>query len=122
MGGSLSMRYRCGCIRPKAVSEELSTETPARLIIFDILVAPDGPVVIGEPLHQRRHRLEDFMAEAEIPKRFIISPATTDLAAAEAWLGDAGHGATDGVIAKELARGYEFRRTGDDQSEAAPHR
>ena len=47
------------------------------------------------------------MAEAEIPKRFVISPATTDLAAAEAWLRDAGHGATDGVVAKELARAYE---------------
>ena len=86
---------------------KLSTETPARLIIFDMLVAPDGPVVIDEPFHRRRHRLEDFMAEAEIPKGFIISPATTDLAAAEAWLRDAGHGATDGVVAKELARVYE---------------
>ena len=47
------------------------------------------------------------MAEAGIPKRFVISPATTDLAAAEAWLRDAGHGATDGVVAKELARAYE---------------
>jgi ATP-dependent DNA ligase len=55
---------------------------------------------------QRRHRLENFMAEAEIPKRFVISPATSDLAAAEAWLRDAGHGATDGVVAKQLARAY----------------
>jgi ATP-dependent DNA ligase len=29
------------------------------------------------------------------------------LAAAEAWLRDAGHSATDGVVAKELARSYE---------------
>ena len=86
---------------------KLSTETPARLISFDMLVAPDGTVVIDEPLQQRRHRLEDFMAEAGIAKSFIISPATTDLAAAESWLRDAGHGATDGVIAKELARKYE---------------
>ncbi len=47
------------------------------------------------------------MAYEEIPKRFIISPATTDLAIAETWLRDAGHGAMDGVIAKELARAYE---------------
>ena len=86
---------------------KLSAETPARLIMFDMLAAPDGPVVIDEPLQERRHRLEDFMAEAGIPKRFVLSPATTDLAAAEAWLRDAGHGATDGVVAKELARAYE---------------
>ena len=85
----------------------LSVETPARLIIFDMLVAPDGSVVIDEPLQQRRHRMADFMVDAEIPKRFVLSPATTDLAAAEAWLRDAGHGATDGVVAKELARAYE---------------
>ena len=40
-------------------------------------------------------------------KGFVISPATTDLAIAETWLRDAGHGAMDGVIAKELARAYE---------------
>ncbi len=86
---------------------KLSVETPARLIAFDMLAAPDGHVVMDETLRQRRHRLEAFMAEAAIPKRFIISPATSDLAAAEAWLRDAGHGATDGVVAKELGRGYE---------------
>ena len=86
---------------------KLSAETPARLIMFDMLAAPGGAVVIDEPLQERRHRLEDFMAEAGIPKRFVLSPATTDLAVAEAWLRDAGHGATDGVVAKQLARAYE---------------
>jgi ATP-dependent DNA ligase len=47
------------------------------------------------------------MAGAAIPKRFVISPATTDLTVAEAWLRDAGHGATDGVVAKELACAYK---------------
>jgi hypothetical protein len=51
--------------------------------------------------------LEAFMSEAGIPKMFVISPATSDLSAAEAWLRDAGHGATDGVVAKELARAYQ---------------
>jgi ATP-dependent DNA ligase len=59
------------------------------------------------PFQQRRHLLEVFMAEAVIPKRFVISPATSDLAAAKTWLLDAGHGATDGVVAKELARAYQ---------------
>ena len=86
---------------------KLSVQTPARLVVFDMLAAPDGPVVIDRPLQQRRRLLEAFMAEAEIAKAFVISPATSDLSAAEAWLRDAGHGATDGVVAKELARIYE---------------
>ena len=85
----------------------LSGDIPARLVVFDILAAPDGSVAIDRPLEQRRHLLEALMADEEIPKRFIISPATTDLAIAETWLRDAGHGAMDGVIAKELARAYE---------------
>lgn len=69
---------------------KLSTETPACLIVFDLLAAPDGPVVIDRPFRQRRHRLETFMAEVAIPKRFVISPATSDLASAQAWLREAG--------------------------------
>ena len=86
---------------------KLSVQTPARLVVFDMLAAPDGPVVIDRPLQQRRQMLEGFMAKAEIAKAFVLSPATSDLSAAEAWLRDAGHGATDGVVAKELGRIYE---------------
>ena len=86
---------------------KLSAETPARLVVFDMLAAPDGPVVMDRPFQQRRRMLEAFMAATGIPKRFVISPATSDLAAAEAWLRDAGRGATDGVVAKELVRAYK---------------
>jgi ATP-dependent DNA ligase len=86
---------------------KLSIDTGARLVVFDILAAPDGSVTIDRPLQQRRRLLEAFMADEGIPKRFVISPATSDLAVAETWLRDAGHGAMDGVIAKELARAYE---------------
>jgi ATP-dependent DNA ligase len=86
---------------------KLSADTPARLVIFDILAAPDGSVTINRPLQQRRRLLEAFMADEGIAKSFVISPATSDLALAETWLRDAGHGATDGVVAKELARAYE---------------
>src|SRR5271168_3742577 len=57
---------------------KLSNETPARLVAFDMLAAPDGAVVIGEPLQQRRRLLEAFMADAARPKRLVISPATRD--------------------------------------------
>jgi ATP-dependent DNA ligase len=85
---------------------KLSAETPARLIVFDVLGAPDGAVVMDRPFQQRRRLLEGFMAEAAIPERFVISPATPDLARAQAWLRDSGRGATDGVVAKDRAHSY----------------
>jgi ATP-dependent DNA ligase len=42
---------------------KLSADTPARLVIFDILAAPDGSVTINRPLQQRRRLLEAFMAD-----------------------------------------------------------
>ena len=83
---------------------KLSQETPARLVVFDMLA--DGSVIIDESLRQRRRSLEAFMAEAAIPKRLVMSPATRDRARAEAWLRGAGHGGLDGVIAKQLAAAY----------------
>jgi len=47
------------------------------------------------------------MAGLEIPKKLVISPATRDLALAERWLGEAVHGAIDGVVAKQLAKAYK---------------
>jgi ATP-dependent DNA ligase len=98
--GALQMRLHPAESRIR----KLSAEIPARLVIFDILASPDGSVTIDQPFQQRRRLLEDFMAKEAIPKQFVISPATSDLATAETWLRGAGHGATDGVIAKELRR------------------
>ena len=53
---------------------KLSAETPARLVVFDILAAPDGSVTIDQPLQQRRRLLEALMGDEEIPNRFVISP------------------------------------------------
>ncbi len=86
---------------------KLSNETPARLVLFDMLATPDGSVIIDLPLEQRRQLLEVFMSGLESPKKLVISPATRDLALAERWLGEAGHGAIDGVVAKQLAKAYE---------------
>jgi len=85
---------------------KLSGETPARLVVFDLLAAPDGSVVVDQSLRERRRLLQAFMAESAIPNKFVISPATSDLAVAERWLRVSGDGATDGVVAKELARAY----------------
>lgn len=85
---------------------KLSHETPARLVLFDILAAADGAVVMDRPLKLRRQLLKAFIAEAGIANKLVLSPATGNLVRAKGWLREAGHGATDGVVAKRLADSY----------------
>jgi ATP-dependent DNA ligase len=90
--------------------KKLAAETPALLIVFDLLVGADGKTRIERPLHERRRELEMFYSKylRGIPG-IRLSPATTQLAEAKRWL--AGTGATlDGIIAKQRALAY---RTGD---------
>jgi ATP-dependent DNA ligase len=85
---------------------KLAAATPARLIIFDMLVDPSGAALIHKPLRQRRNALETFMREAAVPKRLVLSPATIDRDKAQRWLTDAPGRGTDGVIAKRLDEPY----------------
>jgi ATP-dependent DNA ligase len=85
---------------------KLSCETPARLVVFDMLAAPDSGV-LDHPLEQRRRALEAFMTNAGCPNKLVISPATRDRTAAEAWLRRAGCGDLDGVVAKRLDAAYK---------------
>ncbi|HWT30582.1 MAG TPA: ATP-dependent DNA ligase [Propylenella sp.] len=84
---------------------KLSAETPAILILFDILMAPDGSRFVQAPLAERREALEAFFAAAA-GLRLRLSPTTRDRAEAQLWLDKAG-GALDGVIAKRLDGPYE---------------
>jgi ATP-dependent DNA ligase len=86
---------------------KLSVATPARLVVFDMLVTPAGTVITDQPMKTRRQELKAFIRDQGIPKRLVISPATTNLASAEKWLREAGHGNIDGVVAKELDGAYE---------------
>ena len=45
---------------------KLSAETPARLILFDMLVTPDGTSMLKEPLTRRRQALESFVKVAGV--------------------------------------------------------
>jgi ATP-dependent DNA ligase len=56
---------------------KLSVETPARLILFDMLVDTDGRKLIDERLEQRREVLEAFLAQASVRRSsfFRLSPA-----------------------------------------------
>jgi ATP-dependent DNA ligase len=78
---------------------KLAAETPARLVLFDMLAAPSGAVLTGEPLRWRRKALQAFMKTAAVPEKLVLSPFTSDRAKAERWL-KAGTLGTDGVIAK----------------------
>jgi ATP-dependent DNA ligase len=85
---------------------KLSVGTPARLILFDMLVAPGGVSLLAEPLVERREALETFMKKAAIAKKLVLSPYTRDRKKAAKWLGASGHGETDGVVAKRLDGPY----------------
>jgi ATP-dependent DNA ligase len=84
---------------------KLAAETPARLILFDMLAAPDGQIVLDEPLTRRRELLETFVTSAD-RQELILSRATRSVAEAKRWLSDAGHGSTDGIVAKLLGDSY----------------
>jgi ATP-dependent DNA ligase len=84
----------------------LSAETPALLMAFDMLQAPDGSDLADHPLHERRAALERFFATAGDGTRLRLSPATARRADASRWLARAGGGELDGVVAKRLDEPY----------------
>ncbi|HEY2612251.1 MAG TPA: ATP-dependent DNA ligase [Reyranella sp.] len=84
----------------------LSAETPAVLIVFDMLQAPDGTDLATHALRERRTTLERFFARLGEKARLRLSPATEKRADASRWLARAGGGALDGVVAKRLDEPY----------------
>jgi ATP-dependent DNA ligase len=93
--------------------KRLAVETPALVIVFDLLADIDGRSLTHLPLRERRRRLEAFARRYLRNKpRIRLSPATTKLSEAKAWLKDVG-AVLDGIIAKR--RDLEYRsgdRTG----------
>ena len=85
----------------------LSQETPARLILFDMLVGPDGSQLAALPLTERRNALEAFGEKASIAGKLIVTPCTRDLAQATQWLNDFDRDGRDGVVAKRLSGPYQ---------------
>jgi ATP-dependent DNA ligase len=86
--------------------KKLAGETPALIVVFDLLAA-DGDDLTGEPLSERRRRLEAFAARVLTGHRtFRLSPATTKLADAKRWLAQVG-ATLDGIIAKRRDLAYE---------------
>ena len=84
---------------------KLAKETPAELMLFDLL-SLDGRDLSAKPLSHRRDALERFYRQTAEPS-LKLSPTTRDPDAALAWLQRSG-GALDGVIAKRLDQPYRF--------------
>jgi ATP-dependent DNA ligase len=85
---------------------KLARETPALLMVFDLLRSSDGKEFAGRPLKERRVALEAFFAKLGDQGPLRLSPVTESRGTAQRWLGMAGGGALDGVVAKRLDEPY----------------
>jgi ATP-dependent DNA ligase len=85
---------------------KLAHETPALIIVFDLLVNEQGELLVDKPLEERRATLEEF-AQRHFAKggSVRLSTATRDVAQAREWF-KKGAG-LDGIIAKRLDARYE---------------
>jgi ATP-dependent DNA ligase len=83
--------------------ERLSRETPAQIVLFDLLYR-GGEELAPRPLAERRTALQTFHA-SQRADAIRLSPASTDVERARSWLAEAG-GALDGVVVKPLDQPY----------------
>lgn len=92
---------------------KLALETPAHLIVFDVLVDDSGESLVEMPLEKRRPRTEAFGKKNFSKATSIrLSPSTTDIEVVRRWLTEVGD-EMDGVIAKRLDKPYmSGERTG----------
>jgi len=86
---------------------KLAGETPAVLILFDLL-AEEKTDYTSQPLSARRAALDKLVARFGPRAVLRLSPFTRTRATAKRWLGQAGRGTLDGVIAKPLDAGYAY--------------
>jgi ATP-dependent DNA ligase len=104
--GGLSFDDLLQRIHPAASRvRKLAAETPATLVVFDLLVDEKGKLLLQLPLEERRARLERF-ARGFGRTGLLLSPATTDHRRAERWFRAAGRGTLDGIVAKRLDQPY----------------
>jgi ATP-dependent DNA ligase len=106
--GHLSFDSLLQRIHPAASRiNKLAVETPARLIVFDLLVDGRGVSIAEMPLLERRQELERFADKfLKGHPAFELSPSTRDVAIAGRWLSTR-DGTLDGVIAKRTDLPYQ---------------
>ncbi len=81
----------------------LAGETPASLIVFDIL-AHDGTSVMDHPYEDRRGRLEAICGP--LGGDWYLTPVTDDLAEADRWFYEYEAAGCDGIICKQTDQPY----------------
>jgi ATP-dependent DNA ligase len=85
---------------------KLAEETPAQLVVFDLLVDDRGVSWAGKPLSERRSALEAFYRKYLAPiDQILLSRFTPDLADAKRWLKEL-RGQLDGIVAKRVDQPY----------------
>jgi ATP-dependent DNA ligase len=105
VGGALSFDALQLRLHPaESRVNRLARETPAQLMLFDLLFSKETSY-LDAPLALRRRSLEIIYA-AEQHDDLLLSPCTTDLAVAQSWLDQVG-AALDGVVAKRRDGRYE---------------
>jgi ATP-dependent DNA ligase len=87
---------------------KLAQQTPATILVFDMLVDARGRELTHELLRERRTRLERFFADLEAVSHPAIrlSPATADRVEAQRWINAGSASGLDGVMAKLLDAPY----------------
>jgi ATP-dependent DNA ligase len=78
----------------------LAAATPARLIVFDLLVDEEGRDLTAVPFTDRRARLERFIAGLGKINALELSPLSAQREEAERWMTEFGAIGCDGVVAK----------------------
>lgn len=81
----------------------LAEQTPAELIVFDVL-ANGGEDVMARPYSERRALLEDIYSG--LGDLWHLTPVTDDLAEAERWFYDYEAAGCDGIICKQIDHPY----------------
>src|SRR5947208_2550186 len=84
---------------------KLAAETPALLIVFDLLQDERGDALLDRTLAERRPKLETFAKKNFHGNGVRLSPATTKLSDAKGWLTKVG-ATLDGIIAKRRDAPY----------------
>lgn len=80
---------------------KLSVETPATLLLFDLLFDAAGRSLLAQSFETRRAALEKFFDSLSSTDGLVLTPYTRERRVAQKWLNETG-GALDGVIAKQL--------------------